>query len=129
MYVSPRVRRLLLALPIALLVLAPGWRGRLAPLRYEQMWDALQSADDAIGVAYVPVEDGPEWHATYVDDGVASAVRALNLRTYLPHLSPPDFVAHIPAGELHADAHFRVESSVHWPWWWPGGGMDWTAPE
>ena len=129
MYLSPRVRRTLLALPLVAVVFAPGWSASLAPLRYEDMWGTLQTADDAIGVAYVPEEDGPEWHATYVDDGLASVFRSLNLRSYMPHVSPPDFVAFIPAGELHANAHFRVESRMHWPWWWPGGGMDWSAPD
>ena len=128
MYLSPRTKRLLFAVPVACAVLAPGWSASLERLHYEQMWDQLKQADNAVGVSHVPVVGGEEWHATYVDDSLAGLFSSLNLRGFLPTFSPPDYVAHIPAGELHADAHYRVETHLRWPWWWPGGGVEWSAP-
>ena len=41
-------------------------------------------------------------------------------------------VAHIPPGidllPQRADAYFAVQTSWRWPWWWPGGGVDWKMP-
>lgn len=129
MYLSPTVRRRLWIVPVAIVLLLPGWSARLRPLSYEEMWDHLQRTTSAVGVARAAEVDGAEWHATYVENGFAESCASLGLRHILPALSPPDYVAHIPAGGIHPDAYYRVESSVRWPWWWPGGGIDWTTPD
>jgi hypothetical protein len=129
MYLSPAVRRALLVAPFVIVLALPGWSARLRPLGYEEMWNHLQRTNSAVGVTRAAEIDGAEWHATYVDDDFAEFCSGLGLRHVLPALRAPDYVAHVPAGGIHPDARYRVEATTRWPWWWPGGGVDWTAPE
>jgi len=129
MALSRRLRRLLWALLPATLLLAPGWRADLLPVRHEQMWDDLRSSAGAIGVARPVGGNGEEWHATYLESGLAEALESLRMRDFLPALVPPDYAAHIPAGGTHADGYYEVRTRTHWPWWWPGGGVDWRLPD
>ena len=73
-----------------------------------------------------------EWHAEYIDSGLARMLAACGMRGFAPSLVPPDFAAHVPpsAGALRpADGYFRVETAWHWPWWRPGGGVLWQRPK
>jgi hypothetical protein len=62
----------------------------------------------------------------------AQALVFAGLRRIAPRCVPPSFAAHMPAGEAgrpqRADGYYRVVASWRWPWWWPGGGVDWRIP-
>jgi len=122
---------LLVALPCLAAVLLPGWSARLEPVDHEAVLAAARSASpgDVFGVARPGARDGETWHAQYHDSVVARVLHGAGLRGALPGLLPPAFAAHIPVGAERADGYFRVRTSVHWPWWWPGGGVDWSVPE
>lgn len=134
MYLPPRTKRILLISCAALPFAVPGWRGELVPVAHEEILAeaARHDAGDVFGVSLAGDKEGEEWHAQFMGGRAALALDALALRKLAPHLVPPDFVAHIPPGTdalpTRADAYFRVESHVRWPWWWPGGGVDYARP-
>ena len=126
---SSRVRKALWQVPLAVLALAPGWRGTLVGVTEDEKWARLRGADSAVGVSRPGEREGEEWHASYVDSAPARILETFGARSLLLRLTPPDLVAHMPVGARHADGYYRVESHLRWPWWWPGGGVDWTQPD
>lgn len=133
-YISPEVKRRLLLVPVAVLVLAPGWSGRLVPIEHDEVLRECRRHDagEVFGASRDGDVAGEEWHAQYVASPAARFLDALNLRGFATRVVPPMFAAHIPPGmdllPERADAYFRVETSWRWPWWWPGGGVDWRMP-
>lgn len=135
MYLPPEwKRRLWIAagvLPFAL----PGWRGELVPVPHEEIiLDAARYDADDVKSASRPGEaPGEEWHAQYFGSPWAALFDLLNLRGFATRVAPPTYVAHIPPGldslPERADAYFRVETATRWPWWWPGGGLDYRMPD
>jgi hypothetical protein len=112
---------------LVVLVLLPGWEGRLVPIAHDDVFEVVRRAE---GVRAVPVRgagDEDRWHANYVDRWEAETLGTLVPDAVLARLSPPDFAAFLPAGSRHATTYYRVEGSTHWPWWWPGGGIDFDA--
>jgi hypothetical protein len=89
-------------------------------------------ASEVFGASRPGARDGEEWHATYMGSRPAKLLDLLNLRGFATRVVPPAFVAHIPPGAddlpERADGYYRVLTSWRWPWWWPGGGVDWTVP-
>ena len=98
-------------------------------MRHDDLLAVVRASRTKVPVSHPGQREGEMWHLTYVDDGLANFVKWLRLKQTLPHTLPADFVAHIPPGRYRADGYYRVETEGHWPWWWPGGGMDWTEPE
>jgi hypothetical protein len=137
MYVPPEVRRRLWLVPVGLVLVLPGWSGRLVPVDHEEILQHSRRARDVFGVTRAAADPAEEWHAQYMDSEAASLLDDLRLRGLTTRLVAPDYVAHIPARtrvrgvELpaRADAYFRVETGWRWPWWWPGGGVAWEVPE
>jgi len=115
--------------------LLPGWRGELVPVPHEEIiLDAARfDAGDVIPATRAGDQPGEEWHAQFMGSRWAAFFDVVNLRGLATRFVPPKYVAHIPPGfdELpeRADAYFRVETTTRWPWWWPGGGLDWKMPE
>lgn len=128
MYVSPAARRRLWLSVPAVLLLLPGWGAVLAPVPHRDVMSAMRRADSVAGVAR-PAEGGGEWHASYVDSPLAETFAAAGLRGATLRLVPPDFAAYVPAGARMAREYYAVRASIRWPWWWPGGGVIWEAPE
>ncbi len=130
-------KRTRIALAVAALAagLAPGWSGRLVEVGLEVVLACARGAraGSVLGVTRPVVKDGvetgEEWHASYVGRRLPAFLAGVGLRRALPRLSPPDFVAHVPAGARRADGYFDVEVSTHWPWWRPGGGLTWAIPD
>ncbi len=134
MYVPRSVKRRLWILPAAVLVLSPGWRGELVPVPHEEVLlkAAEFDADEVFGAVRAGSVEGEEWDVQYMGSRVANALALLNLRGLATRLVPPAYAAHVPPGgdlrPQRADAYFRVEAHVRWPWWWPGGGVRWELP-
>lgn len=135
MYIPPewkkRIRIALVVLPF----LPPGWAGVLVPVRHEELIReaARHDADEVFGVSLPGERPGEEWHAQFMGSGIAQFLDLLALRRAAPSLVPPRYAAHVPPGiaglPQRADGYFRVETSLRWPWWWPGGGVRWALPE
>ena len=129
----PAFKRRLWLAPAAVLVLAPGWSGTFVPVTNDDIIAHSQHfrGDDVFGVVRAG-EQGEEWHAEYMGSGTANLLSTLGLRSAATSVVPPTFVAHVPPGApdrpQRADAWFRVEPHVHWPWWRPGGGIRWELP-
>ncbi len=99
------------------------------PVPHEEVLASAAASDGSVGVVAVSGAAG-EWHAQYHHSGWARLLSALGMRKALPSLVPPDFAAHVPAAggaSPRADGYFRVEATWRWPWWRPGGGVDWTV--
>lgn len=129
MYISPRVKRWLWAVPPLVVLALPGWGADLKPTPHETMLSSLRASPDVFGVTREIEGDGGEWHATYMDNAAAGALTTLNLRGLCTRVVPPDFVAYIPPGARMADEYMSLDVRLRWPWWWPGGGIDWVVPE
>ena len=133
-----RWKRLVWFAPLAAAALAPGWKGSLVPVDHDEILlrSARADASDVFGVSRPGEREGEEWHAQYIESGMANALEDLHLRGLAMKLVPPQYVAHIPTqtkiGGVTlpglADAYFSVATSMHWPWWWPGGGLDLRRP-
>ena len=132
-----RRRMLLLAALCGTALLLPGWRGRLVAAPHDDVLAAARGAapDSVFGVSRVAGSGGAPgsaaggtWHAQYHDNRVAGLLRRAGMGASLTRLIPPAFVAHIPPRAERADGYFRVETSIHWPWWRPGGGLEWSDP-
>lgn len=114
--------------------LAPGWSGRLVPVEHDAVLAAASRASSSIGVSRDGSGRGDSWHAQYLDSGFARFLCDAGFRRSATRLVPPDFVAHIPGPvgpvplATRADGYFAVETALRWPWWRPGGGVDWTVP-
>jgi hypothetical protein len=111
-------------------VLAPGWRGSLVPVDHDEILAAAGRSRTQLGVSR-PGDAGAEWHLQYLDSYAVRWLDELGLRRRAPWLVAPDFVAHVPpsaGGVVRADAYFRVATRTHWPWWRPGGGVEWRVP-
>ena len=120
---------------------APGWEASLVPVEHDEVLAAAAQASSAFGVTRPGTGAGDEWHAQYLDSGLARLLSAVGLRGTIPSLVPPDFAAHIPGPVVpavvptgdtggrgvatRADGYFRVETRARWPWWRPGGGVRW----
>ena len=135
MYISPEAKKWIwIACGIAPFVM-PGWRGELVPVQHDAILveSARHAAGDVFGVSRTGDIPGEEWHAQYMGNDAAAFFCLLNLRSFATRVVPPDYVAHIPPGTdllpQRADAYFEVRTSWRWPWWWPGGGVDWTLRE
>ncbi len=134
MYLSPRAKRALLISGAALPFVLPGWRGELVPVDHDEILAqaARYDAGEVFGVSLAGEKDGEEWHAQFMGSRAADSINALALRKLAPRLVPPAYVAHIPPGTeglpTRADAYYRVVAHARWPWWWPGGGMDFVRP-
>ncbi len=76
-----------------------------------------------MGVRLDEVGGGGTWHVQYVASRIAPALRSVGLRRLLTRLVPPSYAAYLPSGADRAEGYYRVEPSVHWPWWRPGGGL------
>jgi hypothetical protein len=133
-YVSPETKkRLWIAAAVAPFLL-PGWRGDLHPVPHEEILIESRKfdADDVIGAIRDGDAPGEEWHLEFMGSRAAAFFDLLNLRGLATHLVPPRFAAHVPPGAdalpERADAYYRVETRTRWPWWWPGGGVEWKAP-
>jgi hypothetical protein len=133
-YVSPEWKKRLWIGAAVVPFLLPGWRGELVPVPHEEVLLAAKArdADDVFGVSRDGEVPGERWHAQYLGGRTAKLLDVLNLRAWATRLTPPDFAAHIPPGPEdlpeRADAYFRVATTTRWPWWWPGGGVDWRLP-
>jgi hypothetical protein len=134
-YVTPEWKSRAWILPLAVLALAPGWRGDLVPVPHEEILTEAKRCDpaDVIPGSLPGREEGEQWHAQFFGSSAARVFDLLNLRGLAPHFVPPSYVAHIPPGmddrPERADGYFRVETHWRWPWWWPGGGVDWRVPQ
>jgi hypothetical protein len=113
----------------ALALLAPGWRADLVRVPHEEALAAAARSRSQLGAVRAGDAPGEEWHVQYLDSWWARMLAELGLRARLPALVPPDFAAHVAAGSARADGYFRADAAVHWPWWRPGGGVDWTGAE
>lgn len=112
-----------LASVAACVLLAPGWRGRLSPAQV-----SIPHAATVTGASRAGEADGEDWHASYVGRPGPTALGAVLPDAVLLRVFAPDYVAHIPPGSVKADGYFAVEQELHWPWWRPGGGLDWRVP-
>ena len=121
---------LIAAVCAAPVLLAPGWRATLEPTSHDALLATMRSADPegVFGVSRRGRQRGEEWHAQYAGGGLPRLLRALGVRGALPALVPPRYAAHVPAGAERADGYFSVRATAHWPWWRPGGGVDWHDP-
>jgi hypothetical protein len=133
-YVSPRWKKRLWIAAAAALFLLPGWQGRLVPVPHEEILleSARHDADEVFGVSRPGEAPGERWNVQYMGGGAAKLFDLLNLRGFATRVVPPRFAAHIPEGPEdlpeRADGYFRIETSLRWPWWFPGGGVDWRPP-
>lgn len=134
MYVPPEVKRRIRIACLVVPFVLPGWRGDLVPVPNDQviLASAQFDAGDVFGTSRPGEREGEEWHAQYMGSGAARFLDLLGLRRFATHLVPPAFAAHIPPGSdklpHRADGYYRVETHLRWPWWWPGGGVDWRVP-
>ena len=140
---SPVQKRIALGVALAA-ALSPGWAATLTPVQHDEILARAAESGAPFGVtvrdvAATPSEDvapgavrAAEWHAEYLDSGWARIFAACGLRGFAPSVVPPDYAAHVPAspdgGLRPADGYYRVVTSWRWPWWRPGGGVDWLAP-
>jgi len=118
---------------VAAAALAPGWAGTLVPVPHDELIAAAARSGSAMGITRAGEGRGDEWHLQYLDPRFARLLADVGLRGVLPSLVPPDFAAHVPAPvgprevATRADGYYRVETSLRWPWWLPGGGVRWDA--
>ena len=121
--------RLALVALLACALLGPGWRGELVAVEHAELLSAARASKAArvFGISLGDPPLGERWHAQYVGRSLPVVFHDLGLRKSLPALVPPDFAAHLPAGAERADAYYRVSVALHWPWWRPGGGVDWSS--
>ena len=134
MYVPPEwKKRFWIGCAIAPFVL-PGWSGKLVPVDHDEILIASAKFDagEVFGASRSGDVPGEEWHAKYMGNAAADILELFNLRGLTVHVAAPAYAAHIPPGRddvpVRADAYFRVETNWRWPWWWPGGGVDWRMP-
>jgi hypothetical protein len=121
--------RVALAVAVAAVCL-PGWSAVLVPVAHDEILASAARSDGTVGVVAASDASG-EWHAQYHRSGWARLLTAAGLRRAVPSLVPPEFAAHVPASPgltQRADGYFRVETTVRWPWWRPGGGVAWELP-
>jgi hypothetical protein len=125
---------LVLAALCGTVLLLPGWRGVLVETPHDDVLAAAREAvpDRVFGVTR-PAEldggrDGGEWHAQYHGSLAARLLRGAGMGASLTRIVPPAFAAHVPPRAERADGYFRIETALHWPWWRPGGGVDWHDP-
>lgn len=125
-----RRRRIVLAAVCAAVLLLPGWRAGLREVPHAAVLAAARDAppDTVFGVVRHDAEDGAEWHAQYHGSALARLLHGVGMGGSIASLLPPDLAAHVPAGAERADGYFEVVAAVHWPWWLPGGGVDWRDP-
>ena len=121
-------RRIVLAALCAAVLLAPGWSGSLEPTAHGNVLVAARASSSAQVFGVALEGEAGTWHAQYVGRSLPVVLHDMGLGGALTAVVPPDFAAHIPRGAERADGYFRVETAWHWPWWWPGGGVAWTAP-
>jgi hypothetical protein len=133
-HLSPGNRkRLWIALCVAPL-LVPGWRGVLVPVGHDEILreSARHAADDVFGASRRGERAGETWNIQYMGGRWAALLDRCGLRGFATRVAPPQFAAHVPPGPdglpERADGYYRVETSWRWPWWWPGGGVDWRVP-
>ena len=108
--------------------LLPGWRAELVPVPRETiLGEARRVADFEVFGVSRPGKAGDTWHAQYIARPLATRLHNVGVEARLPAFCAPDFVAHIPRGAVRSDATYRVVTEVHWPWWRPGGGIDWDV--
>ena len=135
MYIPPEWKRRALFGVLAVLVLLPGWAGDLVPVDSNEMLRDLtrRDASEAVVATRGGDKEGEEWHVRFLDSGWARVFDLLNARGLATRTVPPAYVAHIPPGadelSVRADGYYRVETRWRWPWWWPGGGVDWRVPD
>jgi hypothetical protein len=126
-------RRILVACGVAPFLL-PGWRGDLVPVAHDEIIVAASKYDasEVFGATRRGDREGEEWHAQFMGSGAAQFLDFLNLRGFATRVVPPAYVAHIPPGAdllpERADGYYKVVTHWRWPWWWPGGGVDWRVP-
>jgi hypothetical protein len=135
-YISPQVkRRFWISLAVAPF-LVPGWRGELVPVSSHD--DIIRKASgydagEVFGVSRKGDTPGEEWHSQFMGSSTAQFLDLVALRGIAPSIVPPTCVAHIPPGAdlrpERADGYYWVEVHLRWPWWWPGGGVDWRQPD
>ncbi len=134
-YVPPEWKKRFWIAAVVVPLLLPGWRGELVPVPHaEIILDASRyDAADVIPATRVGDAPGEQWHLQFMGSPWASMFDTLNLREFAARVAPPQYVAHIPPGlddlPERADAYFRVKTAVRWPWWWPGGGVDYRMPD
>lgn len=116
-----------LALACAVAALVPGWSGRLVPAVHDDLLAEAARSRTQLGVTRGGAA-GEEWHLQYLDSWPVRMLDELGLRPHAARFVPPTFVAHLPPGSDRADGYFRVATRWHWPWWRPGGGLDWALP-
>jgi len=124
-------RRLIALALVGVAVAAPGWRATLYPVSHEELLAAARAAA-AVRVFGISLADGPNserWHAQFVGRALPVVLHDLGVRGALPSLVPPDYAAHIPAGAERADGYYEVVAETHWPWWRPGGGVEWRTSD
>lgn len=129
MHLSPRARMSLWVFVVVAPFLLPGWSGRLVPTQHDAILRAARQRSTEVSLSVPGERPGERWHLTYMNDDAADFLQSLRMRKFAPSLLAPDFAAHIPAGSIRADGYYAVETRVHWPWWWPGGGLDLREPE
>jgi hypothetical protein len=125
---ATRRRRIAGAALAAAVALAPGWRAALVPEDHEAILAAASRSRSQIGVALPGDLAGEAWHVQYLDSYWVRVLDEVGLRGSASSLVPPDYAAHIPPGTDRADGYFRVLGEWHWPWWRPGGGVEWRVP-
>ncbi len=125
-----RVRRAAVLGSLLAVVVVPGWRADLWPVDHDAVLAASRAADPdhVFGIALDGAEPGERWHAHYTDSRLASWLHGAGMAGAITSVVTPDHAAHLPPGAERADGYFRVESTVHWPWWRPGGGVHWVVP-
>jgi len=134
-YVAPEWKKRFWIAAFVVPLLLPGWRGELVPVPHEEViLDASKyDADDVIPATRPGARPGEEWHMQFLGSRWATLFDRLNLRDFATRVAPPKYVAHIPPGlddlPERADGYFRVETTMRWPWWWPGGGLDLRMPQ
>lgn len=123
MFIRRRHRWLIApALLVATIVCFPGWKGELELVEHTVV---LLEARDAhqLTPSVLDAEGDAQWHLTHLDSTFGQILVDVGFGGLTPRLVPPEFAAYVPRPNAPADAYYRVESSVHWPWWWPGGGL------
>jgi len=126
---EPRDRwKIALATVAAAAVVSPGWSARLVPADHEDLLAEASRSRSQLGVSRAGDTPDEEWHLQYLDSWAVRVLDEMRIRGKAPALVPPDFAAHIPPGSDRADGYFRLETSWHWPWWRPGGGVAWRVP-
>lgn len=100
----------------------PGWHGELELVAHTELLATARAAG-TVTPAQIDDRGTSSWDLTYLDSRPAEVLVDLGLGGLAPRLVAPRFAAYIPAPGEPADAYYRVVSTAHWPWWWPGGGL------